>query len=151
MTTLETNASRLHALANEASAQLTDASGEHSARNHEHNGLWTNGYPDPVLINQRRQQLLQEYANRPQPAFGVDQFRYMHFYAELKYAQALFYAEMHYLDDLLYAAPVLPLPVESTTTIVPYEPAQPRRRGRPSTGGRKPKPTTRAGRRKETD
>jgi len=131
-------------------AQIPDADGEHCAPNPESKALWTNGLPDHVAIKERMSALLDAYLKRPPPPFLSERFRYERYYAELHRREREFYAEMHYLDDLLYAAPVLPLPVESTTTIVPYTPAQPRRRGRPRTGI-KPRPTTRKGRRKEED
>jgi len=101
--------------------------------------LWTDGLPDRAKINARRQQLLDAYVTALPPVFGTHRRRYEMYYAELHRREREFYAEMYYLDDLLYAVPVLPLPAESTTTIVTYQPAQPRRRGRPPSGGRKPR------------
>lgn len=120
-------------------AQLPDADGEHCAPNPESKALWTNGLPDHAAIKERMAALLDAYLKRPPPPFLTERFRYERYFARLKQAQTEFYSEMHYLDDLLYASSVLPLPTESTTTIVPYTPLPPRRRGRPSTGGRKPR------------
>ena len=133
------------------SAQIPDAVGEHSAQSPESKALWTNGLPDRELIKRRMEETLQAYLRTPYPRVNTGRLQWAREIIALKRAQAEFYSEMHYLDDLLYAAPVLPLPVESTTTIVPYEPPAKRRRGRPSTGGRKPRPTTRKERMKETD
>jgi len=133
------------------SAQIPDAVGEHSVQSPESKALWTNGLPDRELIKRRMEETLQAYLRTPYPRVNTGRLQWAREIIALKRAQAEFYSEMHYLDDLLYAAPVLPLPVESTTTIVPYEPPAKRRRGRPSTGGRKPRPTTRKERMKETD
>jgi len=133
------------------SAQIPDAVGEHSVQSPESMALWTNGLPDRELIKRRMEETLQAYLRTPYPRVNTGRLQWAREIIALKRAQAEFYSEMHYLDDLLYAAPVLPLPVESTTTIVPYEPPAKRRRGRPSTGGRKPRPTTRKERMKETD
>jgi len=151
MTTRATDVSRLHALADVASTSIPDADGEHYVPSPESKALWTNGQPDAQAIKKRMEETLQAYLQKRPPPLDDTPYRYLNQLSMIKKAQADFYAEMHYLDDLLHAAPVLPLQAESTTTIVPCQPAQQRRRGRPSTGGRKPKPTTRAGRRKETD
>jgi len=151
MTTRATDVSRLHALADVASTSIPGADGEHYVPSPESKALWTNGQPDAQAIKKRMEETLQAYLQKRPPPLDTTPYRYLNQLSMIKKAQADFYAEMHYLDDLLHAAPVLPLQAESTTTIVPYQPAQQRRRGRPSTGGRKPKPTTRAGRRKETD
>jgi len=133
------------------SAQIPDAVGEHSVQSPESKALRTNGLPDRELIKRRMEETLQAYLRTPYPRVNTGRLQWAREIIALKRAQAEFYSEMHYLDDLLYAAPVLPLPVESTTTIVPYEPPAKRKRGRPSTGGRKPRPTTRKERMKETD
>jgi len=97
-------------------------------------GIWTDGLPDPTKIKHRMDALLQSYMKQAPPRIDSGRFRNERYYAALKRAQDEFYSEMHYLDDLLHAAPVLSLPAESTTTIVPYEPAPKRKRGRPATG-----------------
>jgi len=149
--TTKDDASRLHALANAASAQLNGEAGESCVPSPESKALWTNGQPDHAAIKKRMEETLQAYLQKRPPPLDSTPYRHLNQLSFIKKAQAEFYSEMHYLDDLLHAIPELPLQVESTTTIVPYQPAQSRRRGRPSTGGRKPKPTTRKGRRKETD
>jgi len=54
--------------------------------------------------------------------------------------QAEFYTAVWHYEAMLETPAVLPLqPLESTTTLVPYEPVAKRKRGRPSTGGRKPR------------
>lgn len=135
---------------NETSTQLLHASGEHCAPSPESKALWTNGLPDHEAIKERMKQLLDRYLQQKWPNVPRDRWQWFNEVAQLHRRQDEFYGEMRYLEDLLYAAPVLSLPVESTTTIVPYTPAQPRRRGRPRTGI-KPRPTTRKGRRKEED
>lgn len=131
--------------------EIPDASGALFVPDPESKALWTDGLPDKQKIKERMEQTLQTYLTLPRIVVPEGHFRHERWIAEAQRRQKLFYAEMHYLDDLLYAAPVLPLPVESTTTIVPYEPPAKRKRGRPSTGGRKPRPTTRKERMKETD
>ena len=102
-------------------------------------------------IKLRMAQLEEEYRNAPLPKMLDGRFAELRWYAQIRAAQRDFYAAMHHYEDLLYATPVLPLQAESTTTIVPYVPAGKPRRGRPSTGGRKPRPTTRKERLKESD
>jgi len=102
-------------------------------------------------IKLRIAQLPEEHRNRPVPKMTDGPFAEQLWYAKIRAAQREFYAAMHHYEDLLYAAPVLPLQAESTTTIVPYQPTPKPRRGRPSTGGRKPRPTTRKERLNETD
>jgi len=115
-------------------------------------GLWTDGLPDPAKIKQRMDRLAHEYVNKRFTRITSGHFQFQREIKDRKRAEAEFYSEMHYLEDLLYVRPVvLPLQPASTTTIVPYTPLATRRRGRPSTGGRKPKPTTRSGRRKYDD
>lgn len=123
----------------ETSTQLLHASGEHCAPSPESKALWTNGVPDHDAIKERMKQLLDRYLQQKWPNVPRDRWQWFNEVAELHRRHNEFYGEMHYLEDLLYAAPVLSLPVESTTTIVPYTPAQPRRRGRPPSGGRKPR------------
>jgi len=134
----------------DAQRQL-DGSGAPLFPNPESKALWKDGLPDRDLIKQRMEETLQAYLRTPYPRVNTGRLQWAREIIALKRAQAEFYSEMHYLDDLLYAAPVLPLLAPSTTTVVPYEPAPKRKRGRPSTGGRKPKPTTRKGRRNEED
>jgi len=115
-------------------AQLPDADRELSAPSTEYKGLWTDGLPDKDKIKQRMEALLQSYMKQEPPRIESGRFRYERYFTELHRREREFYGEMHYLDDLLHAAPVLSLPAESTTTIVPYQPAPKRRRGRPATG-----------------
>jgi len=119
---------------NEHSRSNPDESGEHSLRNHASKAIWTDGLPDPTKIKHRMDALLQSYMKQEPPRIESGRFRYERYFTELHRREREFYGEMHYLDDLLHAAPVLSLPAESTTTIVPYEPAPKRRRGRPATG-----------------
>lgn len=115
-------------------AQIPDASGELSAPNPESKALWTDGLPDKAKIAERMEQTLQAYLALPPITVTEGRFQHQRWLAEVHRRQNAFYAEMHYYEDLLYAAPVLSLQAESTTTIVPYEPAKKRRRGRPATG-----------------
>jgi len=118
----------------------------------ESTGLWTDGLPDPVKIKLRMERLAHEFVNKRYQRVTSGHFQFQREIKDRKRAEAEFYGEMHYLEDLLYARPaVLPLQPVSTTTIVPYTPLPPRRRGRPSTGGRRPKPTTRRGRQSHLD
>lgn len=96
--------------------------------------------------------LAHQYANKPWPKVTDGRFRFKREIELLKLAQMEFYAEMSYFESLLVEeTPVLSLQASTTTVVDMYQPAQPRRRGRPSTGGRKPKPTTRKGRRNEEE
>jgi len=117
----------------------------------EAKGLWTDGLPDPAKIKLRMEALALAYANKRFQTITTGQFRWIREIRERKRAQAEFYGEMHYLEDLLYAPAVLPLQPGSSTTILPYTPLPPRRRGRPSTGGRRPRATTRSGRLRHSD
>jgi len=95
---------------------------------------------------------VERFVNHRYPPIEDGQFRYLRLIHQRKLVQNEFYATMSYYESLLDAAPVLPLRAESsTTTVLPYQPAQKRKRGRPSTGGRRPKPTTRKGRTKDDD
>ena len=120
-----------------------DASGEHLLPDQQSKGLWTDGLPNHQKIKERMAQTLQTYLTQPRIVVPEGRFRNERWIAEAHRRQNLFYAEMNYLDDLLYAAPVLSLRAESTTTVVPYQPATKRKRGRPSTGGRKPRASRR--------
>lgn len=123
---------------------FSHANGEPCALNPGSKALWTNGLPDRDKIKQRMEQTLQAYLRQEHPRVNTGPFQWAREIIAIKRAQAEFYAEMHYLDDLLYAYPVLSLPVESTTTIVTdYTPKPQRKRGRPSTGGRKPRASRR--------
>lgn len=128
----------LHALSVGTNAHQPDGVGGHCAPSPESKALWTDGLPDTATIKQRMEETLQAYLRTPYPRAPPGRHQWAHEIIELRRAQEAFYAEMHYLDDLLYAAPVLPLPVESTTTIVtlPYVPTPKRKRGRPATGRR---------------
>jgi len=118
----------------------------------EPTGLWTDGLPDPAKIKLRMEQLAQEFVNKRYIRITTGQYQYPREIKERKQAEAAFYGEMHYLEDLLYTTPaVLSLQPSSTTTIVPYVPRPRRRPGRPSTGGRRPKPTTRSARTRSED
>jgi len=124
-----------------------DAPEECSVSLPEPTGLWTDGLPDPAKIKLRMEALAYEYVNKRFQRVTSGHFQFQREIKDRKRVEAEFYGEMHYLEDLLYATPaVLPLQPASTTTVVPYVPAPRRRRGRPSTGGRRPKPTTRSGR-----
>jgi len=115
--------------------------------------LWTNGQPDHDKIKRKMEQRLQSFINKTYPPLEDGKFRYLREIRLRKDAQNEFYADMSYYESLLYAPLVLPLQAveSSTTTIVPYEPVPKPKRGRPSTGGRKPRPTTRKGRNNEED
>lgn len=136
MTTQATDASRLLALADAASTDRPDADGELSVHAASDNSLWTNGLPDPIKIKRRMQETADEYIAQPYPVMPRDKWQWANEIAELHKRQALFYSQMQYYESLLYAPPVLPLPVSSTTTIVPYAPTIKRKRGRPATGRR---------------
>ena len=112
--------------------------------------LWTDGLPDPIKIKQKMDVTIDRFINYVYPPLEDGPFYYLRLIRQRKAVQAEFYASMSYYESLL-ASSAAPAPPQSTTTIVPYEPACKRRRGRPSTGGRKPKPTTRRERRKEFD
>lgn len=116
-------------------------SGELCAQNPQSRALWTDGLPDREKIKQRMEQLGRQFAARPAPSIEPGRFFHQRYIWQMMRAQSEFYAELFYLDSLLCEAPVLPLPVaQSTTTVVtPYVPRTPRRRGRPSTGGRRPR------------
>lgn len=101
--------------------------------NKELNELWTNGVPDANKIKRRMEQLAHEYVNKRFQVITTGRFRFQREIILRKQAEREFYSAMWHLEDLLYAVPVLPLQAESTTTIVPYQPAK-RRRGRPATG-----------------
>jgi len=129
-----------------------DAPAECSVPLPESTGLWTDGLPDPAKIKLRMERLAHEFVNKRYQRVTSGHFQFQREIRDRKRAEAEFYGEMHYLEDLLYARPaVLPLQPASTTTIVPYTPAPPRRRGRPSTGGRRPRATTRSGRLAHSD
>lgn len=115
-------------------AQLPDASGELSAPPPDSKALWTDGSPDKAKIAERMEQTLHAYLQLPPIVVSEGHFRHQRWLAEVHRRQNMFYAEMHYYEDLLYATPVLSLQAESNTTIVPYEQAKKRRRGRPATG-----------------
>lgn len=125
-----------------------DAPEECSAALPEPTGLWTDGLPDPAKIKLRMEALAYEYVNKRFQRVTSGHFQFQQEIKLRKRVEAEFYGELHYLEDLLYSArpAVLPLQPASTTTIVPYVPAPRRRRGRPSTGGRRPRATTRSGR-----
>lgn len=53
--------------------------------------------------------------------------------------QTEFYSAMHYYEDLLYPTPHAAPPPPHITPYVPWTPPPKRGRGRPSTGGRKPR------------
>lgn len=110
-----------------------DGSGAPSLRNQEVNELCTNGVPDANKIKRRMEQLAHEYVNKRFQVITTGRFRFQREIILRKQVEREFYSAMWRLEDLLYAVPVLPLQAESTTTIVPYEPAK-RRRGRPATG-----------------
>lgn len=131
-------------------ASQTNAQPDANALNAD-NGLWTDGLPDRDKVRRRMQQTADRYIASKFPDLPRDRWQHLNELKELHRRQNEFYAEMNYYEQLLYAAPVLPLQAESTTTIVPYTPRPKPKRGRPSTGGRKPKPTTRKGRRNEED
>lgn len=102
--------------------------------------LWTNGLPDHEKIKNKMERRLQQFIDKKYPPVESGPFRYLREIRLRKDAQNEFYADMSYYESLLYAAPVLTLQATtSTTTIVPYEPAPKPKRGRPSTGGRKPR------------
>jgi len=127
-----------------------DAPGELSAPTPPDSSLWTDGLPDPVKIKNKMERTVEAFVNHRYPPIEDGQFRYLRLIHQRKLVQAEFYATMSYYESLLYAAPVLPLRAESsTTTVLPYQPATKRKRGRPSTGGRKPRPTTRKGQTKQ--
>lgn len=129
-----------------------DASGAPSVPPPPDSSLWTDGLPDPVKIKNKMERAVEAFVNYRYPPVEDGPFLYLRLIRQRKLVQAEFYATMSYYESLLYAAPVLPLRVESsTTTVLPYQPATKRKRGRPSTGGRKPRPTTRKGRTKEDD
>lgn len=119
----------------------------------ESKGLWTDGLPDPAKIKLRMEALANEFVNKRYQRVTSGHFQFQREIRDRHRAEAEFYGEMHYLEDLLYSykPAVLSLQPASTTTIVPYTPLPPRRRGRPSTGGRKPKPTTRSARTRSED
>jgi len=114
--------------------ETPDVSGGLSAPNPESKALWTNGQPDAHAIKKRMEETLQAYLQKRPPPLDRTPYRFLNQLSIMKKAQAQFYSDMHYLDDLLHAIPELPLQVASTTTIVPYQPANRRRRGRPATG-----------------
>lgn len=129
-----------------------DAPAESSVSLPESTGLWTDGSPDPVKIRLRMEQLAHEFVNKRYVRITTGRFQFQHEIRLRHQVETEFYAHMHYLEDLLYARLAeLPLQSASTTTIVPYTPLPPRRRGRPSTGGRRPKPTTRSARTRSED
>ena len=117
--------------------------------------LWTNGLPDPDKIRRKMDQRLQQFLTHKYPPLEDGKFRYLREIRLRKDAQNEFYADMSYYESLLETVPVLPLQAESseasTTTLVPYQPRPKPKRGRPYTGGRKPRPTTRKERRKDSD
>jgi len=124
-----------------------DVSTDASSSLPESTGLWTDGLPDPAKIKLRMERLAHEFVNKRYQRVTSGHFQFQREIKDRKRAEAEFYGELYYLEDLLYARPaVLPLQPASSTTIVPYTPLAPRRRGRPSTGGRRPRPTTRRGR-----
>lgn len=140
MTTPETHATpNANVNVSPLSALLLVADGEHFAHTQENKGLWTDGSPDPDKVKQRIKELVDRYCARAYPVLPRERFQWSNEIRELHRRQAEFYAELRYLDDLLYAAPVLSLPVVSSTTVIPYTPALKPRRGRPSTGGRRPR------------
>lgn len=112
--------------------------------------LWTNGLPDPIKIKNKMDQTIYRFVNYVYPPLEDGPFHYIRLIRQRKEVQSEFYATMAYYESLL-APSVTPVSTESTTSVVPYQPPAKRGRGRPSSGGRKPKPTTRRGRRKEFD
>jgi len=137
-------------LPNEQQPTTHEESGAHSAQSLPNSSLWTDGLPDPVKIKNKMERTVEAFVNHRYPPIEDGQFRYLRLIHQRKLVQAEFYATMSYYESLLYAAPVLPLRAESsTTTVLPYQPATKRKRGRPSTGGRKPRPTTRKGQTKQ--
>lgn len=83
---------------------------------------------------------VEQFVNYRYPPIEEGRFRYLRLIRQRKLVQDEFYATMSYYESLLDAAPVLPLRAESsTTTVLPYQPQPKRKRGRPSTGGRKPR------------
>lgn len=133
---------------------LLPESGEPCAPNLPSSSLWTDGLPDPDKIKIRMAQTEQAFLNHVYPEVREGRFRYLRWIRMRRVVQDEFYASMSYYESLLYAAPVLSLRAESSTTTVISEPYQPRakpRRGRPSTGGRKARPTKRKERTKEDD
>lgn len=158
MTTQGTFASLLAAIQLQGTQSLIQDAEERdpecsSAALPESKGLWTDGLPDPAKIKLRMEALANEFVNKRYQRVTEGRFQFQREIKDRHRAEAEFYGELHYLEDLLYMSrpAVLPLQSASTTTIVPYTPLAPRRRGRPSTGGRKPKPTTRSARTRSED
>jgi len=92
-------------------------------------------------VKRRMKQTIDKYIDSRPPVVADGQFRYYREIAEIKRRQREFYATLAYYESMMVATtPVLPLPVtESTTTLVAYTPLPRQRRGRPSTGGRRPR------------
>lgn len=110
------------------------------SRSSNDSSLWTNGLPDHEKIKNKMERRLQQFIDQRYPPVENGPFRYLREIRIRKDAQNEFYADMSYYESLLYTAPVLSLQATtSTTTIVPYEPRPKPKRGRPSTGGRKPR------------
>lgn len=98
---------------------------------------------DRKHIQLRMQQLVQTYTDATKPmskrlaGTGRDSAIWL---ARQRKMQDEFYTAMQYYENLLYAPPP-PTTTESQTNIVPWTPPLTisRGRGRPSTGGRKPR------------
>jgi len=111
--------------------------GEPSAPTLPDSSLWTNGSLDHAKINAKMERTVQAFVNHVYPPIDDGRFRYLKLIAQRKRVQQEFYADMSYYESLLFAAPVLPLRAESSTTsVVPYQPTEKRKRGRPATGRR---------------
>jgi len=95
--------------------------------------LWTDGLPDPIKIKNKMDVTVDRFINHVYPPLEDGPFYYLRLIRQRKAVQAEFYASMSYYESLL-ASSAAPAPPQSTTTIVPYEPACKRRRGRPRTG-----------------
>jgi len=115
----------------------SDATGVPSVPFPPDSSLWTDGLPDPIKIRNKMARTAEAFVNHRYPPIEDGQFRYLRLIHQRKLVQNEFYATMSYYESLLYAAPVLPLQAESsTTTVLPDQPPQKRKRGRPATGRR---------------
>lgn len=113
--------------------QLPDASGELCVPPPPNSSLWTDGLPDPIKIKNKMDVTVDRFINHVYPPLEDGPFYYLRLIRQRKAVQAEFYATMSYYESLL-ASSAAPAPPQSTITVVPYEPAAKRRRGRPRTG-----------------
>lgn len=126
-----------------ATLNQLNESGEPLWRNHESKELWTPGSRmNPGTIRQRMDELLQQYmTDLAESDKRLNELKHQAWLIERRALETRFYAAMRHFESLLYDPPPEPRPAVLVSPVPPLAltPKVKRGRGRPFTGGRKPR------------